>query len=53
MNHLYKKNEKVKLKKDNRVFEALIKSVSPSGKLIVQHSIEEEFEFGEVAWLLK
>jgi BirA family biotin operon repressor/biotin-[acetyl-CoA-carboxylase] ligase len=49
--HLYKKNEIVKLKKDNRVFEAFIKGVSPSGKLIVQHSIEEEFEFGEVEWV--
>jgi BirA family transcriptional regulator, biotin operon repressor / biotin---[acetyl-CoA-carboxylase] ligase len=49
--HLYKKNEKVKLKKGSRVFEAVIKSVSHSGKLIVQHAIEEEFDFGEVEWL--
>ena len=47
---LYKLNEKVKLKKDSRVFEAMIKSVSPEGKLVVQHSIEEEFNFGEVEW---
>ena len=37
-------------KKDSRVFEAMIKSVSPEGKLVVQHSIEEEFNFGEVEW---
>jgi len=49
---LYKKNSTLKLKKDNRVFEAIFKSVSPSGKLIVQHAIEEEFDFGEVEWAI-
>jgi BirA family biotin operon repressor/biotin-[acetyl-CoA-carboxylase] ligase len=48
--HLYKRKEKVKLKKDNRVFEATIKTITPSGKLVVQHSIEEEFDFGEIEW---
>lgn len=50
LTHLYKKNETVKLKKDNRIFEARIKTVSPSGRLIVQHSIEEEFDFGQIEW---
>ena len=50
--HLYKKDEKVKLKKDNRVFETTIKGVSETGQLITQHSIEERFEFGEVEWVL-
>ena len=50
--HLYKKDEKVKLKKDNRVFETTIKGVSETGQLITQHSIEERFEFGEVEWIL-
>ncbi len=52
LNHLYKLNDKVKLKKDSRVFEAVIKSVSPEGKLVVQHVIEEEFNFGEVEWVI-
>ena len=52
LSHLYKKNEKVKLKKDNRVFETMIKGVSPAGKLIVQHGIEEEFDFGSVEWVI-
>jgi BirA family biotin operon repressor/biotin-[acetyl-CoA-carboxylase] ligase len=52
LTHLYKRNSVVKLKKDNRLFEAIIKSVSPSGKLIVQHAIEEEFDFGEVEWVI-
>ena len=50
--HLYKKGEKVKLKKDNRVFETTIKGISESGQLITQHSIEERFEFGEVEWII-
>jgi len=49
--HLYKKEEKVKLKKGNRVFETTIKGVSETGQLITQHSIEERFEFGEVEWV--
>jgi BirA family biotin operon repressor/biotin-[acetyl-CoA-carboxylase] ligase len=49
---LYKKDEQVKLKKGSRVFEATIKSVSPGGKLIVQHAIEEEFDFGEIEWVI-
>jgi BirA family biotin operon repressor/biotin-[acetyl-CoA-carboxylase] ligase len=52
LSHLYKINEKVKLKKDNRVFETMIKSVSPSGRLVVQHGIEEEFDFGEIEWII-
>jgi len=48
---LYKKDEKVKLKKDNRVFETTINGVSETGQLITQHSIEERFDFGEVEWI--
>lgn len=50
--HLYKKNEMVKLKKDKRIFETIIKGVSPSGQLITRHAIEECFEFGEVEWVV-
>jgi BirA family biotin operon repressor/biotin-[acetyl-CoA-carboxylase] ligase len=52
LTHLYKKDEKVKLKKGNRVFETTIKGVSGTGQLITQHSIEERFEFGEVEWII-
>lgn len=51
--HLYKRNEKVKFKKDSRVFEATVKTISASGKLVVEHSMEEEFGFGEVEWVIK
>lgn len=49
---LYKKDERVKLKKDNRVFEAVIKAVSLNGKLIATHAMDEEFDFGEVEWVI-
>lgn len=49
---LYKKDETVKLKKDSRTFEAVIKTVTDSGRLVIQHGVEEEVEFGEVEWIL-
>jgi BirA family biotin operon repressor/biotin-[acetyl-CoA-carboxylase] ligase len=50
--HLYKKNGKVRLKKNNRVFDGILKGVTKKGRLIVQHAIEEEFDFGKVEWVL-
>jgi BirA family transcriptional regulator, biotin operon repressor / biotin---[acetyl-CoA-carboxylase] ligase len=52
LSQLYKKGETVKFRKNNRAFEAVVRSVSPDGKLVVQHAIEEEFSFGEVEWLI-
>lgn len=57
LNHLYKKDKKVKLKKGNKVFETTIKGVSVSGKLITQLAMEENpintgFDFGEIEWIL-
>lgn len=49
-NNLYQKDEIVRLKKNNRVFQATVKNVSSTGKLIVKHGIEEQFDFGEVQW---
>lgn len=50
---LYKKDQRVKLKKENRIFEVIIKSVTASGRLVVQHGTEEEFDLGEVEWLTR
>jgi len=50
--HLYKKEETVRFKKDNRIFEAVVRRVQPDGKLVLLHGIEEEFGFGELEWLL-
>lgn len=49
---LYKLNERVKLKKDNRVFEAEFKEVNNNGQMIVQHAMEEKFSVGEVEWII-
>lgn len=48
---LYRKNEVVNLKKGSRNFQAKVKSVNASGQLIIQHSIEERIDFGEVEWI--
>lgn len=48
---LYKLNEPVRLKKDNRVFEAIITGVNMNGQLVVRHAIEEQFDVGEVEFL--
>ncbi|HEV7622121.1 MAG TPA: biotin--[acetyl-CoA-carboxylase] ligase [Flavisolibacter sp.] len=50
--HLYKLNEPVKLKKTNRIFEAVIKDVTTSGQLVVMHALEETFSVGEVEWII-
>jgi BirA family biotin operon repressor/biotin-[acetyl-CoA-carboxylase] ligase len=52
LSHFYKKDEKVKLRKNNRLFEAVIKGITPEGKLIVQHAMEEQFDFGEIEWVI-
>lgn len=50
--HLYKLNETVKLKKQNRLFDAVIKNVNTNGQLIVHHGTEERFDVGEVEWII-
>ena len=40
------------MKKENRVFEAVFKDVNTNGQMIVQHSVEEKFDVGEVEWIL-
>ena len=50
---LYKRGEKVRLKKGSRSFECVVKSVTDDGKLVVlTGDLEEEFDFGEVEWKL-
>ena len=49
---LYRLNETARLKKGNRIFDAVIKDVSLDGRLVVQHAIEESFEVGEVEWVI-
>jgi BirA family biotin operon repressor/biotin-[acetyl-CoA-carboxylase] ligase len=48
---LFGLNKKVKLKKDNIIFETTIKGVSEQGQLITYDAIKRQFGFGEVEWL--
>ncbi|MGF2411708.1 MAG: biotin--[acetyl-CoA-carboxylase] ligase [Ferruginibacter sp.] len=50
--HLYKLNQKVKLKKASAVFETTIKHVSLQGQLHTMDAMERQFDFGEVEWVL-
>ncbi len=49
---LYKSGQTVRLKKETRVFEALVKNVTPEGRLLVQHATEEAYNFGEIEWVI-
>lgn len=48
--NLYQKGNKVRMKKDNRVFEAIIEKVTAQGELIINNGIEEHYGFGDVVW---
>jgi hypothetical protein len=41
----------VQFKKNNHVFEAVLKEVKSNGILIVQHQKEESFKVGEIEWI--
>lgn len=49
---LYKRHEKVKLRKDNVVWETTIESVSADGLLHTRDQLDRQFRFGEVTWLV-
>lgn len=48
---LYKKDQKVRLKKDNAVFETTVKGVSFDGRLLTKDAIDHSWGWGEVEWL--
>lgn len=50
--HLYKAGKTCRFKKETRVFEALVKNVTPEGRLLLQHATEEEYNFGEIEWVI-
>lgn len=49
---LYKLNEQVVLKKDSRVFNAVVKEVTTAGQLVVEAGTEERFDVGDVEWMI-
>lgn len=50
--HLFGYGKKVKLKQGSRIFEATVREVTDLGQLVVEHTLEERFEVGEVEWIL-
>ncbi len=48
---LYKKDQEVRVKKDSAVFTTMIKSVSSSGELITEDTMERSFKVGEVEFV--
>jgi BirA family transcriptional regulator, biotin operon repressor / biotin---[acetyl-CoA-carboxylase] ligase len=50
--NLYKLNQTVKLKKGNAIFKTTIKGVTLSGQLHTADTMERQFDFGEVKWIL-
>ncbi len=50
--YLYKRNQLVNLKREEQVFETMIKGVSDAGRLITVDAVEREFDFGEVEWVI-
>lgn len=50
--HLFRKQEMVRLKKENRIINTRINAVNMQGQLVTGVQSEECFAFGEVEWLL-
>jgi BirA family transcriptional regulator, biotin operon repressor / biotin---[acetyl-CoA-carboxylase] ligase len=49
---VFRLNETVRLRKDNVVFETRVKGVSPQGQLVTFDTMERQFDFGEVEWVI-
>jgi BirA family biotin operon repressor/biotin-[acetyl-CoA-carboxylase] ligase len=48
--HLYKRNKLVRLKRENEIFETIVKEVTAQGRLITIDDEKRSFDFGEVEW---
>ena len=49
---LYRHGQSIKLKKDNAVFECMLKGVNIYGQLVVEGALEQSFNVGEVEWVI-
>ncbi len=49
---LYKRRELMKFKKDNIVFEGIVKEVTANGQLVIEAGIERSFDVGEIEWII-
>ncbi|MBY0480689.1 MAG: biotin--[acetyl-CoA-carboxylase] ligase [Chitinophagaceae bacterium] len=50
--HLYKRGEEVRFKKENIAFSATVQSVNGHGELVLKNGLEDHFGFGELNWLI-
>jgi BirA family biotin operon repressor/biotin-[acetyl-CoA-carboxylase] ligase len=48
---LYKREQVVKFKEGNIQFDALVKRVTESGRLVIQQGVEREIALGEIEWM--
>ena len=48
---LYKREQVVKFKEGNIQFDALVKRVTESGRLVIQQGLEREIALGEIEWM--
>jgi BirA family biotin operon repressor/biotin-[acetyl-CoA-carboxylase] ligase len=51
LHSLYKMGQLVKFRKETRVFQARVKNVTEEGRLVIEHSFEESYDFGEIEWV--
>lgn len=49
---LYRLNQPVRLKKDNAVFETVVKGVTATGELMTQDTLPRQFRVGDVEWVM-
>ena len=49
---LYKRGERVSLKKDNILFQPIIKEVRANGRLVVDNGLEEDYDLGQLVWVI-
>jgi BirA family biotin operon repressor/biotin-[acetyl-CoA-carboxylase] ligase len=49
---LYKHEKLMKFKKENIVFEGIVKDVNATGQLIIEAGVEQTFDVGEIEWLI-
>jgi BirA family biotin operon repressor/biotin-[acetyl-CoA-carboxylase] ligase len=49
---LYRKDKVTKFKKNENFFAAIVKRVTPAGKLVLLTDAEKEFDFGEIEWMI-
>lgn len=50
--NLYKRDELVRFRNKNIIFESKVKEVTAQGKLVTVDTITREFDFGEIEWII-